>query len=76
MKKISLFLYSIFFLISCEEPCYECESIGAEECKVKIENHKAVFQGKDCAGLKTIEDSNIDSLQKKVEKLGFTCHKK
>ncbi len=74
--KYSIVIFLLFSFFSCNEPCYECMSIGAEECKVSIENKKAVFQGKDCAGLKTIEDPNTDSLINKVEKLGFRCNRK
>jgi hypothetical protein len=74
--KYTIAILLLFSFFSCQEPCYECESIGAEACKVSIENNKALFQGKDCAGLKTIENPNTDSLIKRVEKLGFHCHKK
>lgn len=74
--KYSIVIFLLISFFSCNEPCYECMSIGAEACKASIENKIAVFQGKDCAGLKTIEDSNTDSLLNKVERLGFQCHRK
>jgi hypothetical protein len=74
--KYTIAILLLFSFFSCQEPCYECESIGAEACKVSIENNKALFQGKDCAGLKNIENPNTDSLIKKVERLGFQCHRK
>lgn len=74
--KYSIIIFLLFSFFSCNDTCYECMSIGAEACKVSIENKKAVFQGKDCAGLKTIEDSNTDSLLNKVERLGFRCNRK
>jgi hypothetical protein len=75
MKGTILIIF-LTLLFSCQEPCYECQSIGAEACSVIIKNNKAIFIGKDCASLKYIEHSSIDSLLMKVKQLGFDCKKK